>query len=196
MKNLNNLIEHHAHQLYILGKKAGYHKITDKTKWREPIMAGKLCHKAFDKISAGKNSSKYGADAINESTGIMAEYKSSAIEDRQLKNLFQKIKNPKKSTKYSALKIGGVYNGAYSHEAIDVYEKHEHYFGVFYEEKCILIIRPWTDVVISQLRANLDKRLINNKRGSSNLNTVIISLEDIHLYTVAYRDEEWFKDNG
>lgn len=193
---LTDLIEYHAHQLYVLGKKAGYPKITDKTKWREPVMAGKLGHKAFEKISAGKKSDKYGADALNETTGKMAEYKTMALNDRQIKNLLQKVKNIKKGTKFSALKIPGVYNGAYSHEAIDAYEKHEHYFGVFYEEECLLIIRPHQEIVIGQLRAEVEKRLINNKKGSTNLNTVIISLEDTDSYDIAWRNKAWFDKNG
>jgi hypothetical protein len=193
--SLEEQLAYHAHMLAVIGKKLGYNKVTDKTKWREPIMAGKLGHKAFDKISAGKNSDKYGADALIESTGTMAEYKSSALEEKQLRNLLQKKRNEKTGTTFSPLKISGVYNGAYTHEAIDAYEKHGHYFGVFYEERCLLIIQPHTDVVIGQLRAEVNRRAGLKNKGSTNLNTVHISLGDTHLYTVAYRDEEWFKEN-
>ncbi len=193
--SLTEQIAYHANQLAILGKLAGYPKITDKTKWREPIMAGKLGHEAFAKISAGKNSDKYGADAIDPKTGIMAEYKSSAVTEKQLKNLLQKTKNAKKGTKFSPLTVGGVYNGAYSHDAIDAYEKHDHYFGIFYDELCLMIIRPKKEVVIGQLRAEVDKRNASTKKGSTNLNTVRINLGDTHLYDIVYQDLEWYKNN-
>ena len=33
-----------AHALYLKGEKDGYSKITDKSKWHEPVMAEKLGH--------------------------------------------------------------------------------------------------------------------------------------------------------
>ena len=41
-----------AAALYVKGEIDGFHKVTDKTKWREPVMAEKLGHKAHTKISA------------------------------------------------------------------------------------------------------------------------------------------------
>ena len=188
-------LEFFAHSLAVLGKKMGYNKITDKSKWREPIVAGKLGHVAFEKISAGKNSDKYGADAIDEKTGKMAEYKSMAIEDKQLNNLLQRVKN-KKGGRFAPLTVVGVYNGAYTHEAIDAYEKHDHYFSVFYDEKCLLIIKPKHDILIGQLREEVDRRIAANKGGTTNLNTVRINLGDVNKYDITWRDEEWFKQNG
>ena len=194
IESLTDQIEFHAHMLSVLGKQAGYNKITDKTKWREPVMAGKLGHQAFQKISAGKNSDKYGADAFDPSTGKMAEYKTQAIEDSQLKNLLGKVKNVKKNTKYSALNIVGVYNGAYTHEAVDAYMKHDHYFGLFYDEKCILIVKPNKEYLIQTLRDGVDAILAKNA-GTTNLNSVKISLKDTHLYETVYKDEDWFLKN-
>ena len=42
-----------ANALYLKGEQDGFVKVTDKTKWREPVMADKLGHKAHSKISAG-----------------------------------------------------------------------------------------------------------------------------------------------
>ena len=193
--SLTEQIEYHAHMLAVLGKQAGYNKITDKTKWREPVMAGKLGHVAFEKISAGKDSDKYGADAFIPASNKMAEYKSQALDDTQLKNLLQKVKNNKKSTQFAALNVVGVYNGAYTHEAVNKYSNHEHYFGVFYEEKCLLIIKPKHDYLIQTLTDGVNK-ILAKESGTTNLNSVKINLADTHLYDVVYRDEEWYKING
>jgi len=197
--NENQLIEElqkHIEMVAKIGKQLGYSKITDKSKWREPIMAGKLGHQAFFKISAGKNSDKYGADAVDLKTGKMAEYKSKAIEDKEINNLLQKVKYKKTNKKYSPLTLSGVYNGAYTHEAIDRYENNDHYFGVFHDEICVLIIRPNQDEVIGQLRTEVDKRIAKGKKNkTTNLNTVRINLGDEHLYKVVWFNEEWHKQN-
>lgn len=181
-----------ANALYRKGKAAGFHKITDKTKWREPVMADKLGHVAFTKISAGKNSDKYGADADNPESGKKAEYKSKALEDPELRNLL-KLPKGRKGKTFTALTVSGVYNGAYNHEAVDRYRDHEHYFGVFYEELCVLVIRVKNVEVDRQLREEIDRRAKSSKKGSTNLNTVSINLDHTSLYDVSYKNDEWFK---
>jgi len=182
-----------AAALYRKGKQAGYHKITDKTKWREPVMAEKLGHKAFEKISAGKDSDKYGADAINESTGVMSEYKTKAIEDAELRNLLELPKSG--GRRFAPLTVGGVYNGAYSHDIIDTYANKDHCFGIFYEEQCVLIIKPHTEEVLRQLHEEIDRREQSAKKGSTNLNTVSIKLDRTDLYEVVYKKQEFFDQN-
>lgn len=182
-----------AHALYAKGKADGFIKVTDKTKWRELVVAEKLGHKALPKISSGKNTEGYGSDAVDNITGKKAEYKSKAIEDKELRNLLQ-LKRGR--GEFKPLTIGGVYNGAYSHEAVDAYEKIDHYFGVFYEELCVLIIKVHTPEVIRQLRGELDRRAKLTKNGSTNLNTVKIKLTDTHLYEVAYRNDQWYEQQG
>lgn len=191
-----NLFEEHTYEelanaLYLKGKRDGYQKVTDKTKWREPVMAEKLGHTAHAKISAGKDSEKYGSDAYDASNGVFAEYKSSALKESELRNLFESPK-PRGGT-YAPLTVGGVYNGAYKMDAIESYSKNDHYFGVFYEEQCILIIRPKTEEVISQLTKN---HLARKPGQTTNLNTVKIRLSDTSKYDVAYRNEEFFSKNS
>ena len=185
-------IEYHAQMLAKLGKQAGFNKITDKTKWRELVMAGKLGHTAFGKISAGKKSDKYGADANDPINKKNAEYKSTAIEDDQLKNLLEKNKTSK--SKYAPLSIKGMYNGAYTHESVDRYSEHDHYFGIFYDEKCLLIIKVNNDHVIETLRKGVNK-IIASKGKTTNGNGVTVNLGQTHLYEIAYKDQEWFTDN-
>ena len=195
MNNLESLInysyEELAHALYIKGERDGVQKITDKTQWREFVIAEKLGHKAFDKISAGAGSDKYGADAY-EADGQTAEYKSKAINEKEVRNLTERIKNQKTGETYVPLKVPGVYNGAYKDGAIDAYSKHNHYFGVFWKEKCVMIIKPNTDHVIDTLTENNN----NRKPGkTTNLNSVKVDLRDTSTYEVAFKDEEWFEEN-
>tara|TARA_Y100000004_G_scaffold7445_1_gene8361 strand:+ start:200 stop:811 length:612 start_codon:yes stop_codon:yes gene_type:complete len=197
MNKINNLIENYsyedlAHALYLKGERDGVQKITDKTQWREFVIAEKLGHKAFDKISAGKGSDKYGADAY-EADGQTAEYKSKAIDDKEVRNLTEKIRNERTGLRFAPLKVPGVYNGAYSQEAIDAYSNHNHYFGVFWKERCVMIIKPNTDFVIDTLTENNN----NRKEGATtNLNSVVVGLGDTSNYEVAFKDEEWFKENS
>ena len=97
-----------AAALYVKGEIDVFHKVTDKTKWREPVMAEKLGHKAHTKISAGAGSDEYGSDAWDEANGKFAEYKYKAIEDKQLNNLFQRVRYPKTGKLFSSLKVEGV----------------------------------------------------------------------------------------
>lgn len=178
-----------AAALYMKGLQDGYPKITDKTKWREPVMADKLGHIAHEKISAGAGKDEYGSDAYDEINEVYAEYKSNAIDDKKLNNLLERPMG-NKGKKYVPLKVSGVYNGAYKEEALVAYEKVDHYFGIFYQEQCVMIIKPKTEIVMAQLRANNAKR----KPGqTTNLNTVTIDLGDVSTYDIAYKKESFFE---
>ena len=195
--NINELSEKYTYEelasaLYRKGNREGYSKVTDKTKWREPVMAGKLGHKAHKKISAGKNSKKYGSDALDEASGAYAEYKTKALNDEDLDRLFQRPKkNGNKRT--TTMKVSGIYNGAYKEGAIKSYSKIDHYFGLFYEEKCVMIIKPTVGEVIKQLKSGLLEQ--QAKGGTTNLNTVSVDLGHKDIYSIAYKDEEFFKQN-
>lgn len=170
-----------AHALYLKGESKEYSKITDKTKWREPVLAEKLGHKAHAKISAGAGSDEYGSDAFDESTGKFAEYKSKAIVENELRNLYQTEKGNGK--RFAPLTVTGVYNGAYKESAIEAYSKIDHYFGVFYKEVCLLIIKVKTEEVIRQLRENNAKR---KPGATTNLNSVKIGLNEVDKYDIVY----------
>ena len=104
----------------------------------------------------------------------------------------KRIKNQKTGETYVPLKVPGVYNGAYKDGAIDAYSKHNHYFGVFWKERCVLIIKPTTDYVISTLTENNN----NRKDGATtNLNSVVVDLDDVSNYEIAYKDNDWFEEN-
>ena len=86
----NFTYEQLASALYRKGELDGFPKVTDKTKWREPVMADKLGHIAHEKISAGAGKDEYGSDAFDPSKEKYAEYKSQAIVEKQLNNLFER----------------------------------------------------------------------------------------------------------
>ena len=179
-----------ASAMYIKGVWCGREKITDKSGWRELVVAEKLNHVAHSTISCGKYSEKFGSDAFDPESQKYSEYKTQSITDKDLRNLFRLPK--KNGESYVSLRVKGVYNGAYSSESIDRYAEVDHYFAVFYQEKCLLIIKVDTDHVIKTLRGNNDKR----KPGqTTNCNSVVVSLDDTSLYTVSYKNQEWFDAN-
>lgn len=189
-----------ANILYVKGKQEGYPKVTDKSKWREPVMARKLGHVAHEKISAGKDSEAYGSDAYDPSTGRMAEYKSNAIGDKEARNLRQELRP--NGTRFALYTAKGVYNGAYTHEAIDAYAGVDHYYSIFHEELCVLIVKVDTEYVANELRNILNEkeelRRTTGRKITTNCNTVQVHLErDRDNYEIAYINEDWFsKNNG
>jgi hypothetical protein len=183
----NYTYEELAAALYAKGVCDGYPKVTDKTKWREPVMAERLGHVAHAKISAGQNSDEYGSDAYDAVNNVFAEYKSNAIDDSKLRNLLGYTYG--KGRKYAPLKVTGVYNGAYKDSALEAYANIDHYFGVFYQEECVLIIKPHRAEVMRQLTYNNSKR---KPGATTNLNNVEINLGDTSIYEVAYRKESFF----
>ena len=69
----------------------------------------------------------------------------------------------------------------------------DHYFGVFWKERCVLIIKPNTEFVIDTLTENNN----NRKDGATtNLNSVVVNLGDTSKYEVAFKDEVWFEKNS
>jgi len=185
-------LEELSSALYRKMEKLGFSKGTDKTKWREPVMAEKLGHTAHAKISAGKGKEEYGSDATTQEKK-RAEYKSKALSESDLNNLLERLYGKKKQRRYAPLTVSGVYNGYNSNYATASveYAKIEHYFGVFYKEKCVLIIKVNTDYVMNTLNANYEA-FIKKTGGTTNLNTVSVNLADTHLYTVAYKDQEFY----
>lgn len=181
-----------AFMLYMKGERDGYRKVTDKTKWREPVMAEKLGHKAHKAISAGAGSDEYGSDAYDEKNDMYAEYKTVAIcDDDELsrrKLLGMKSKTGREVKSYE---FKGIYNGAYTDEAITEYAKKDHYFGVFFKEICVMIIKPKTEKLIEQLTYNH----VNRKKGkSTNLNTAKFLLDDFDNYEIAFDNRKFLRD--
>jgi hypothetical protein len=183
-----------ATALYLKMEAESIAKGTDKTKWREVVTAEKLGHRVHPSISAGHGKAGYGSDAFDPVNEVYAEYKSKAIVDGEIRNLLEKIRFPKSGKRFAPLSVSGVYNGFNSnYETASVeYAKNDHYFTVFHKELCVLIIKVDTDYVMNTLETNYRKYVANGKKGTSNLNTVTVNLGDTEIYTVAYKNEEFY----
>lgn len=192
-----------GHMLYMKGDMEGYSKVTDKTKWRELVVAEKLGHIAHKKISAGAGTLEYGSDALDAISKRYAEYKSQAILDtgaNSKNNLLESVRNKKTGLRFASLVVKGVYNGFNGNveTATIEYAKKDHYFGVFYKELCVLVIKVNTDYVMESLTANYkiyEEKERNGKAKTKNCNSVSVNLGDTHLYEVAYQNETWWNDN-
>lgn len=187
----NYSYEELANALYMKGVEDGYPKVTDKTKWREPVMAEKLGHVAHKKISAGADKDEYGSDAYDPVNKIYAEYKTKAVDEKELRNLLELPKGKKGET-YAPLRVKGVYNGAYKESALEAYQHIDHYFGVFYREECVLIVKPRTKELIDQLRQ------FNNARRpdqTKNCNSYAVNLGDKSTYETVYKKESFFESH-
>ena len=64
---------------------------------------------------------------------------------------------------------------------------------MFWKERCVLIIKPTTDYVISTLTENNNNRKDGEK--TTNLNSVVVDLDDVSNYEIAYKDNDWFEEN-
>jgi hypothetical protein len=134
---------------------------------------------------------------VEKSLGV--EYKSQVLTTKQIKNLrgeVKKLKNGSSHT-YTPLTIRGVYNGFNINYEVanQKYSEIQHYFGLFYQEMLVLIIKVNTDYVMESLNLNYRKWLEGQKSGNrktTNLNTVSVNLGDTHLYEVAWKDESFF----
>ena len=196
MNNFDNFtLEEIANALYLRMETLGFEKGTDKTKWREVVIAEKLGHVAHDKISAGANSEKYGSDAV-DSSGTYAEYKSKAITEKQVRNLLQ-LPRGKNGRCFEPLVVNGVYNGAYTLDAIEKYSKIDHYFGVFHKEELVLVIKVDREEVKKQLTEgfnSMERKRLAGKKYTTNCNTVSVKMNDSAKCTVVYKNFDNLED--
>jgi hypothetical protein len=185
----NYTYEQLASALYAKGLSDGYGNVTTHSKWRELIMAEILGHKSHDNLIDPNAPSSDAYDEVNDTN---AEYKSQTIKDDALRNLLREEVHYKNgNTKvFASLKAVGIYNGAYKQENIDKCKVVDHYFGVFHNEECLLVIKPNRDEVIRQLEENLAARKKKGSKGPTTLSQVFIDLDDTHLYEIFHDRRE------
>lgn len=141
-----------------IAAKYGYENILDKNKYREFQLSGLLGHQAFVQASGGKNNDDtYGADA-NDTDGNKCEYKTKTLTSREIRRFALK----------NEINFLGVYNGAYTHEAISRYQDIIHYFAAYVGTQPLAVIRVPTSEVISQLTYMLE----NSTKKTTNCNSV------------------------
>jgi len=165
---------------YELGLELGHDNILEKAKWKEEVMGMILGDRVFSK-STGEVK---GADAVNEETGEIREYKTQELKPHEVDSFFESVVD---GTKTFAGKM--TYNGAggtgddlgkKSREIINSYKDFGHYHGVFYRGKCLAITKVDTDYVTSD--SGLMKRVLNEESGqkysSTNGNGVGVHYEN------------------
>ena len=174
-----------------LAKKYKIPNILDKNKYREFQTAGALQHSMFTSASGGKNSEDtYGADA-HDANGKKCEYKSYTLveECRTIKPKGAVRKLISRFHNKQEIAFVGVYNGAYTHEAIDRYRKVTHYFTAYIGTQPLLTIKVPTEEIIRQLTHNLE----TSTKKTTNANSVRVT-GHIGDFDVVWRNEELIRE--
>ena len=166
MKELQEL----AIKMNRLGKELGFHNIHDKDKWKEAIVGGILNDTVFDK-STGEEK---GADARNNVTGDLHEYKGSELLTERDFHAFMEAVVGGTTTKRTSM----TYNNGYCRENVESYRSIRHYNTVWYGAQLIAITWVYSDNVCNDLM----KRVILTENGkkykSTNGNGVGVHYEN------------------
>jgi|TARA_B110000902_G_scaffold51338_1_gene59078 hypothetical protein len=161
-------------RIYEIGRKLGFDNILEKAKAKEVIMGYELGDTVFSK-STGEVK---GADAINDETGDIREYKTIEIADEKSLYRFYDAALDGKLKKTFAGSM--TYNNAYSKENVESYEEFSHMHGVFYRGDLIAITDVSPEYVTGE--DGLMKRITKSENGavykSTNGNSVSVHYEN------------------
>ena len=179
VKEMSNTVKH----MYRLGEELGHSNILEKAKWKEEIMGMILDDTVFTK-STGEVK---GADARNNKSGEVREYKTEELKTESDKERF--LESVVEETSTSTFAGSMTYNGAggtgddlgkKSREIVNSYKDFGHYHGVFHRGEVVSITRVDTDYVTSD--DGLMKRIIKEETGtkysSTNGNSVGVHYEN------------------
>jgi hypothetical protein len=160
-------------RIYEIGRKLGFDNILEKAKAKEVIMGYELGDTVFSK-STGEVK---GADAINEETGEVSEYKTTELKNEKEVERFHAaaFDNTKKTCAASM-----TYNNAYTEENVKSYKEFSHKHGIFYRGDLVVITEVAPEYVTGD--DGLMKRIIKSKNGkeykSTNGNSVSVHYEN------------------
>ena len=153
--------------IYRLGEELGHSNILEKAKWKEEIMGMILDDTVFTK-STGEVK---GADARNNKSGEVREYKTEELKTESDKERF--LESVVEETSTSTFAGSMPYNGAggtgddlgkKSRETVNSYKEFGHYHGVFHRGEVVSVTRVDTDYVTSD--DGLMKRIIKEETGT------------------------------
>ena len=155
----------HIKKGYEIGEALGHHNIFEKAKWKEELMGLILGDTVFSK-STGEVK---GADATNDETGNVREYKSEELKTEKKLNSFLESVVDGTNTYAGSMTYNGAGGtgddlGKKSRETVNSYKKIKHFHGVFYRGDIVAITEVSTDYVTSE--NGLMKRIINEENGS------------------------------
>ena len=173
LEKMKELLYHYK-KLYEIGVELGFDNIMEKAKIKEVIMGVELGDTVFSK-STGEVK---GADAINDETGDIREYKTIEIADEKSLYRFYDAALDGKLKKTFAGSM--TYNNAYSKENVESYEEFSHMHGVFYRGDLIAITDVSPEYVTGE--DGLMKRITKSENGavykSTNGNSVSVHYEN------------------
>ena len=163
VKEMSNTVKH----MYRLGEELGHSNILEKAKWKEEIMGMILDDTVFTK-STGEVK---GADARNNKSGEVREYKTEELKTKSDKERFlESVFDGNSSATFAG---SMTYNGAggtgddlgkKSRETVNSYKEFGHYHGVFHRGEVVSVTRVDTDYVTSD--DGLMKRIIKEETGT------------------------------
>jgi len=161
-------------RIYEIGRELGFDNILEKAKAKEVIMGYELGDTVFSK-STGEVK---GADAINDGTGEISEYKTTEIpNEKTLARFFDAALDGKLGKTVAG---SMTYNNASTRENVESYEKFSHKHGVFYRGDLIAITEVSPEYVTGE--DGLMKRVIKSENGavykSTNGNSVSVHYEN------------------
>ena len=159
-----------AIEMNVIGKSLGVRNIHDKDKWKELIIGSILNDTVFDKASGEEK----GADARNNVTGNLHEYKSTELLSERHFHAFMESVVDGTETKCTSM----TYNNGYNRENVESYRNIRHFNAVWYGAQIIAITWVYSDHVCSDLM----KRVILTENGkkykSTNGNGVGVHYEN------------------
>ena len=163
VKEMSNTVKH----MYRLGEELGHSNILEKAKWKEEIMGMILDDTVFTK-STGEVK---GADARNNKSGEVREYKTEELKTKSDKERFlESVFDGNSSATFAG---SMTYNGAggtgddlgkKSRETVNSYKEFGHYHGVFHRGEVVSVTRVDTDYVTGD--DGLMKRIIKEETGT------------------------------
>ena len=155
----------HIKKGYEIGEALGHHNIFEKAKWKEELMGLIL----GDTVFSNSTGEVKGADATNDETGNVREYKSEELKTEKKLNSFLESVVDGTNTYAGSMTYNGAGGtgddlGKKSRETVNSYKKIKHFHGVFYRGDIVAITEVSTDYVTSD--EGLMKRVIKEETGT------------------------------
>ena len=172
LEKMKELLYHYK-KVYEIGAELGFDNMMEKAKIKEVIMGVELGDTVFTK-STGEVK---GADAINDETGEVSEYKTTELKDlKELERFYASAFDNTKKTFAASM----TYNNASIEENVKSYKEFSHKHGVFYRGDLVVIAEVAPEYVTGD--DGLMKRIIKAKNGkkykSTNGNSVSVHYEN------------------
>ncbi len=170
-EKLYDRLEHHIQETYKIGQELGYEDILEKGKYKEVMIARILGHRVFPK-STGEEE---GADAIDEKTGKLWEYKTSNVTRKFFHKLCAVVFDAAGQFASSM-----TYNNGYSRAKVNSYKDIGHIHSLVDKGIPVVITEMNTDYITSD--DGLMKRVLKTEGGhkykSTNGNSVAVHYEN------------------